>query len=66
MNGSLWNQQRMGNGQRNLLLSDGDIIQLSGGVSLRYDSVGHPQANSFTPTQESEMAVSIQAGEYFE
>ncbi|KAL4916804.1 kinase-like domain-containing protein [Aspergillus aurantiobrunneus] len=55
MNGSLWNEYRMGNGRSSCLLSDGDVLRLSEGVYLRYHSVDYIQANGFTVLQAIEM-----------
>lgn len=58
MNGSLWNNYRMGNGRSSFLLSDGDILRLSEGVYLIYRSLNNTQPTYFDPFQVHEMRVS--------
>lgn len=58
MNGTLWNEYRMGNGRSSYLLGDGDILQLSEGAYLRYNSVEYTHISGFTPVQTLEMRVS--------
>ncbi|KAL6233853.1 hypothetical protein BDW75DRAFT_251801 [Aspergillus navahoensis] len=55
MNGSLWNNYRMGNRQSSFLLSDGDILRLSEGVYLIYRSFDNAQPTYFDPFQALEM-----------
>ncbi|KAL4817103.1 kinase-like domain-containing protein [Aspergillus spinulosporus] len=55
MNGSLWNNYRMGNGRSSYLLSDGDILRLSEGVYLIYRSLNYVQPTYFDPFQALEM-----------
>ncbi|KAL2863446.1 FHA domain-containing serine/threonine-protein kinase [Aspergillus lucknowensis] len=55
MNGTMWNGYRMGNGRSSYLLSDGDILQLSDNVYLKYYSEDLSQARCFTEKQSAEM-----------
>ncbi|KAL4806128.1 kinase-like domain-containing protein [Aspergillus unguis] len=55
MNGSWWNGYRMRKGRSSYLLGDGDLLQLSDGVILKYNSVGGTQITGFTPVQALEM-----------
>ncbi|KAL4884132.1 kinase-like domain-containing protein [Aspergillus karnatakaensis] len=55
MNGTLWNGYRMGNGRSSFLLSNNDILRLTGGVYLKYNCADDVQERCFTALQAMEM-----------
>ncbi|KAL2813286.1 kinase-like domain-containing protein [Aspergillus granulosus] len=55
MNGTWWNGYPMGDRRNSFLLSDGDILQLSDTVYLKYYSEDYSRAKCFTARQAVEM-----------
>lgn len=57
-NGSYWNGQHFSKGQGGVLLSDGDILQLSSHVKLVFRAIGTYDTYKLESNQAEEAAVS--------
>lgn len=57
MNGTCWNDYRMGKGKGSFLLSDGDILRVAGDMHIRFKSADTDNENKFTQLQQLEMRV---------
>jgi protein-serine/threonine kinase len=59
MNGTFWNDYRMGTGKGSYLLSDGDILRVAVGVHIQFKSADPDNENKFTQLQQLEMRVCV-------
>jgi protein-serine/threonine kinase len=57
MNGTLWNDYRMGKGKGSFLLSDGDILRIAVSVHIQFKSADPDKENKFTQLQQLQMRV---------
>lgn len=59
MNGTFWNEYRMGKGKGGFLLSDGDILRIAVGIHIQFKSSDPDKENKFTQLQQLEMKVRV-------
>lgn len=59
MNGTFWNEYRMGKGKGGFLLSDGDILRIAVGIHIQFKSSDPDNENKFTQLQQLEMKVRV-------
>lgn len=59
MNGTFWNDYRVGKGKGSFLLSDGDILRVAVGVHIQFKAADPDKENKFTQLQQLEMRVCV-------
>ncbi|OKP00910.1 Meiosis-specific serine/threonine-protein kinase mek1 [Penicillium subrubescens] len=55
MNGTFWNDYRMGKDKGSFLLTDGDLLRVAVGIHVQFKSAGPDNENKFTQLQQLEM-----------